>query len=62
LANNRTWKKWTGLEEVGSLSYAGINFYKPKDEEKLTKEIKRGKKLNDDKLEDNRRQASQKGA
>jgi hypothetical protein len=22
LANNRTWKKWTGLGEVGSLSYA----------------------------------------
>jgi hypothetical protein len=34
LANNRTWKKWTGLGlgEVGSLSYAGIDFHKPKDE------------------------------
>jgi hypothetical protein len=33
LVNNRTWKKWTGLGEGGSLSYAGINFHKPKDEE-----------------------------
>jgi hypothetical protein len=40
LANNRTWKKWTALGEVGSLSYTGINFHKPKDEEQLIKEIK----------------------
>jgi hypothetical protein len=33
LANNRTWNKWTGLGEVGSLSYAGINIHKPKDED-----------------------------
>jgi hypothetical protein len=37
LANNRTWKKWTGLGEVGSLSYAGINFHTPKYEEQLIK-------------------------
>jgi hypothetical protein len=60
LANNRTWKKWTGLGEVGSLSYAGINFHKPKDEEWLIKEIKRREKLSNNKLEDNRRQAAQK--
>ncbi len=60
LANNRTWKKWTGLGDVGSLSYAGINFHKPKDDEQLIKEIKRRKKLNNNKLEDNRRQAVQK--
>jgi hypothetical protein len=60
LANNRTWKKWTGLGEVGSLSYAGIDFHKPKDEERLIKEIKRRKKLNNNKLEDNIRQAAQK--
>jgi hypothetical protein len=57
---NRTWKKWTGLGEGGSLSYAGINFHKPKDEEQLLKEIKRRKKLNYKKLEDDRRQAAQK--
>ena len=33
LANNKTWKKWTRLGNGGSLSYAGINFHKPKDEE-----------------------------
>ncbi len=33
LANNRTWKKLTVLGEMGSLSYAGIDFHKPKDEE-----------------------------
>jgi hypothetical protein len=60
LANNRTWKKWTGLGEGGSLSYTGIDSHKPKDEERLLKEIKRRKKLNDKKLEDNIRQAVQK--
>jgi hypothetical protein len=35
LANNKTWKKWTGLGDGGLLSYAGINFHKPKDEEQL---------------------------
>jgi hypothetical protein len=34
-------KKWTGPGEEGSLSYAGIDFQKPKDEERLIKEIKR---------------------
>jgi hypothetical protein len=60
LVNNRTWKKWTGLGEVGSLSHAGIDFHEPKKEERLTKEIKRRKKYNDCKLEDNRRQSEQK--
>ncbi len=32
-ANNKTWKKWTILEDGRSLSYARINFHKPKDEE-----------------------------
>jgi hypothetical protein len=45
LANNKTWKKWTGLEDGGLLSYAGIDFHKPKDEEQLVKEIKRRKNL-----------------
>ncbi len=49
-----------GLERGGLLSYAGINFHKPKDEERLIKEIKRRKQLNNEKLEDNRRQAAQK--
>jgi hypothetical protein len=48
------------LERGGSLSYAGIDFHKPKYEERLIKEIKIKKKLNDKKLEDNRRQAAQK--
>ncbi len=60
LANNRTWKKWAGLGEGGSLSYAGINFHKPRDEEQLINKIKRREKLNYMKLEDNRRQAAQK--
>jgi hypothetical protein len=55
LANNRIWKKWTRNGEGESLSYAGIDFHKPKDEEQLLKEIKRSKKFNNKKLEDNRR-------
>ncbi len=60
LVNNRTWKKWTELGEGGLLSYAEIDFHKPKDEEQTIKEIKRRKKLNNKKLEDNRRQAAPK--
>jgi hypothetical protein len=60
LTNNRIWKKWTEHGKVGSLSYARIDFHKPTDEERLIKEIKRRKKLSDDKLEDNRRQDAQK--
>jgi hypothetical protein len=43
LANNKTRKKWTRIGDGGSLSYAGINFHKPIDEERLVKEIKRRK-------------------
>jgi hypothetical protein len=42
LANNKTWKKWTRLGEGGSLSYAGIDFHKPKDEEQLVLKSKEG--------------------
>jgi hypothetical protein len=52
LENNRTWKKWTRIGDGGALSYAGINFHKPKDEEQLVTETKRRKNLR--KLEDNR--------
>ncbi len=45
LANNKTWKKWIRLVDRGSLSYARTNFHKPKDEERLVKEIKRRKNL-----------------
>ena len=47
LASNKTWKKWTriGDGELLSLSYAGINFCKPIDEERLVKESKEGKNL-----------------
>jgi hypothetical protein len=62
LANNKTWKKWTRIGDGGSQSYAGIDFHKPIDEEQLAKEIKSRKKLNNRKLEDNRKQAAQKGA
>ena len=54
LSNNKTWKKWNRLGDGGSLSYAGINFHKPKNEERLVKEIKRRKKFINKKLEDNR--------
>jgi ribosomal protein S21 len=60
LVNNKTWKKWTNIGDGESLSYAGINFHKPIDEERLVKEIKRRKKLNDMKLNNNRKQAAQK--
>ncbi len=53
LVNNKTWKKWTRIGDGESLSYAGINFHKPIDEERLVKEIKRSKKLNDRKLDNN---------
>ena len=60
LASNKTWKKWTRIGDGELLSYAGINFHKPIDEERLVKEIKRRKKLNNMKLDNNRKQASQK--
>ena len=53
LASNKTWKKWTGIGDGELLSYAGIDYQKPTDEERLVKEIKRRKKLNDMKLENN---------
>jgi hypothetical protein len=46
-----------GLEIGG---HYHINFHKPIDEEQLVKEIKRGKKLKDRKLDNNRKQATQK--
>jgi hypothetical protein len=60
LASNKSWKKWTGIEDGQLLSYAGIDYQKPTDEERLVKEIKRRKKLNDMKLENNQKQAAQK--
>ncbi len=60
LESNKTWKKLTRIGDGELLSYAGINFQKPIDEERLVKEIKRRKKLNDMKLDNNRKQAAQK--
>jgi hypothetical protein len=60
LASNTTWKKCTRIGGGELLSYAGINFHKPIDRERLVKEIKRRKKLNDRKLDNNRKQAAQK--
>jgi hypothetical protein len=62
LASNKTWKKWTKIGDGELLSYPGIHFQKPIDEEQLVKEIKRRKKLYDMKLDNNRKQAAQKGA
>jgi hypothetical protein len=44
LASNKTWKKWTGIGGGELLSYAGIDYQKPTDEERLVKEIKKRKK------------------
>jgi hypothetical protein len=60
LVNNKTWKKWTRIGDGESPSFAGIYFHKPIDEERLVKEIKRRKNLNDKKLDNNRKQAAQK--
>ncbi len=60
LASNKTWKKWTRIGDGELLSYAGIDFQKPIDEERLVKEIKRRNKLNNMKLDNNRKQAAQK--
>ncbi len=59
LASNKTRTKWIRIGDGELLSYAGINFHKPIDEEQLVKEIKRRKKLNDSKLDNNRKQAAQ---
>jgi hypothetical protein len=53
-------KQWNRIGDRESLAYAGINFHKPIDEEQLVKEIKRRKKLNNRKLEDNRRGSAHK--
>jgi hypothetical protein len=53
LANNKTWKKWTGIGDGELLLYAGIDYQKPTEEEQLVKEIKRRKKINNMKLENN---------
>jgi hypothetical protein len=60
LASNKTWKKWTRIGDGELLSYDGIKFHKPIDEERLVKEIKRRKNLNNRKLINNRKQAAQK--
>jgi hypothetical protein len=60
LASNKTWKKWIRVKDGELLSYAGIDFQKPIDEVQLVKKIKRRKKLNDIKLDNNRKQAVQK--
>jgi hypothetical protein len=60
LASNETWKKWTGIGDGELVSYAGIDYRKPTDEEQLVKEIKRRKKLNNMKLENIKKQATQK--
>jgi hypothetical protein len=55
LASNETWKTWTRIGDGELLSYAGIDFQKPIDEEQLVKEIKRRKILNNMKLDNNRK-------
>ncbi len=59
LPSNITWKKWTRIGDGELLSYAGINVLKLIDEERCIKKIKRiKKKLNDKKLDNNRKQAA----
>jgi hypothetical protein len=53
-------EEWTGIGDRELLSYAGLDYRKPTDEERLVKEIKRRKKLNDMKLENNQKEAAQK--
>jgi hypothetical protein len=60
LASNKTLKKWTRIGDGELLSYAGIDFHKPKDEKQSVQEIKRRKKLNNRKLDNNRKLAAQK--
>ncbi len=60
LASNKTWKKWTRIGDGELLSYARINFQKPIDKERLVNKIERRKKLNNMKLDNNRKQAAQK--
>ncbi len=60
LASSKTWKKWTRIGDGELLLYAGIDFQKPIDGERLVKEFERKKKLNDIKLDNNRKQAAQK--
>jgi hypothetical protein len=60
LASNKTWKKWTRIGDGELLSYARIDFKKAIAEECLVKEIIRRNKLNDMKLDNNRKQAAQK--
>ena len=60
LASNKTWKKWTRIGDGELLSQAGIDFQKLIDKEQFVKEIKRRKKLNNMKLDNNRKQAAQK--
>ena len=38
LASNKTLKKWTRIGDVELLSYAGIDFHKTIDKERLVKE------------------------
>ncbi len=59
LASNKTQKKWTTIGVGELLSYAGTDFKKQTDEEQLVKEIRRRKKLNDMKLDNNRKQAAE---
>ncbi len=60
LASNKTWRKWTRIGDGELLSYDWIKFHKPIDNKQLVKEIKGRKKLNNRKLDNNRKQAAQK--
>jgi hypothetical protein len=62
LASNKTWKNWTGIGDGELLAYAGIDYQKPTDEERLVKEIKRRNKLNYMKLEIIKNKPRKKGA
>ncbi len=44
LASNKLWKKQTGIGDGDLLSYAGIDFQEPTDEDQSVKVIKKMKK------------------
>ena len=45
LSSNNTWKKWNTIIVGELLSYAGIDFKKPTDEDRLVRKLKEGKNL-----------------
>ncbi len=60
LASNKTLKKWTRIGDGELLSYAGIDFQKPNGWRTIGKRNQKKEKMNNMKLDNNRKQAAQK--